>query len=337
MYRVVEYTEEFEKEWDEFVLKKSMNGTFLQTRNFLNYHPKSKFEDASIMIYQNGRLIALCPACIIYDEGKKILFSHKGSTFGGIIIKEDYYTAEKVLEIIRTIDEFCEHQYDRIVLKNTSDLFAIESGDLLEYLLGYCGYENYIELSTYVDLQNTSEDILSDFDRNKKRNILKCEEKGLLFRELENDEEIRKFHQLLTINLSKYGVKPVHKAEELIEFRNYRIPDNVKFYGVFDGKKMMAAGMLFVFEKTGTIHAQNLSADYRFTEFSPITYLYYKVIESAKKQGFKKLSWGISTENAGKELNMGLIRNKESYGSKHDLNRTFIKNYVRKESDAENI
>lgn len=80
-----------------------------------------------------------------------------------------------------------------------------------------------------------------------------------------------------------------------------------------------------------------MSADYRFTEFSPITYLYYKVIESAKKQGFKKLSWGISTENAGKELNMGLIRNKESYGSKHDLNRTFIKNYVRKESDAENI
>ena len=29
--------------WDEFVLKESMNGTFLQTRHFINYHEKGKF------------------------------------------------------------------------------------------------------------------------------------------------------------------------------------------------------------------------------------------------------------------------------------------------------
>lgn len=28
-----------ESEWDQFVLEKSMNGTFIQTRKFINYHP----------------------------------------------------------------------------------------------------------------------------------------------------------------------------------------------------------------------------------------------------------------------------------------------------------
>ena len=87
----------------------------------------------------------------------------------------------------------------------------------------------------------------------------------------------------------------------------------------------VAGGMLFIFEQSKVIHAQNLSADYRFTEYSPITYLYYKVIEQAKKDNFKALSWGILTEDCGNIINWGLVRNKESYGSKHQLNRTFYK------------
>ena len=112
-----------------------------------------------------------------------------------------------------------------------------------------------------------------------------------------------------------------------MELKGKRIPDNVRFYGVYHDEKMMAGGMMFVFPEIGVIHAQNLSADYTFTEYSPITYLYYRVIKQAKEDGFKKLSWGISTEDKGKTLNMGLIRNKESYGSKHVLNMTFYKNY----------
>lgn len=89
----------------------------------------------------------------------------------------------------------------------------------------------------------------------------------------------------------------------------------------------MAGGMMFVFDNANVIHAQNLSADYRFNEYSPITYMYYRVIKQAKGDGYKALSWGISTENEGKKLNFGLIRNKESYGSKYQLNKTYFKKY----------
>lgn len=332
-YEVREYDESVADIWDEFVLNKSINGTFLQTRNFLNYHPTGRFEDGSLLFYKNNKVIAVVPACIIQGENGRELFSHKGSTYGGIIVHKDYYKAERCFDIIKSLDEYIVGRYDYITLKLTADIHSLESSDLLQYALTYCGYDNYIELNTYVDLSNVGENVCISFDRNKIRNIRKCEEQGLSFRELYNDNEISDFYTLLEINLSKYGLKPIHNIEELIAFKHDRIPQNVKFYGVFKDNIMMAGGMMFIFERANVIHAQNLSADYRFNEYSPITYMYYRVIKQAKIDGFSALSWGISTENRGSHLNFGLIRNKESYGSKHQLNRTYYKRIERRFDD----
>lgn len=325
MYRIVEYSDEYEKIWDNFVLNQSVNGTFLQTRNFINYHPKGRFLDGSLIIFQKTCVVSVVPACILKTDQGNELYSHKGATFGGIIVKKDCYKTEKLLEIVKALDEYFLKRYYKVTLKITPDLFSLEKSDLLQYILQYQGYNEYNELNTYIDLQHTSEDVTYEFDRNKLRNIRKCEENFLLFRELENDNEIEAFYELLQINLSKYNLHPIHTIDEIKDFKHMRIPRNVKFYGVFKGNMQVAGGMLFIFEQSKVIHAQNLSADYRFTEYSPITYLYYKVIEQAKKDNFKALSWGISMEDCGNIINWGLVRNKESYGSKHQLNRTFYK------------
>ena len=324
-FTVKEYSNEFEQDWDDFVLHRSVNGTFLQTRRFLNYHPKDRFRDASLLVLKKNRILAVIPACVINGENGKELFSHKGSTYGGFIIRKDYYTAERCIDIVKAFDEYVVRGYDYVTLKITADIHSTESSDLLQYALTYCGYENYTELNTYIDLKKMDDDVTLSFDRCKIRNIKKCEKHDLTFRELASDKEIMVFHNLLKINLSKYGLKPIHTVEEMISFKKDRIPDNIKFYGVFKDKEMMAGGMMFIFEQANVIHAQNLSSDYRFDEYSPITYMYYRVIKQAKEDGYNALSWGISTEDKGRTLNFGLIRNKESYGSKHQLNRTYFK------------
>lgn len=327
MIRVCRYKECNFEEWDYFVLKKAVNGTFLQTRKFLSYHPPERFVDDSLMIYDDKTLVAVVPGCEI-DTSEGIQFvSHKGSTYGGILVSKDYYKADKVLSIVDIIDTYLSEHYDNSLLKITADIHSKTDSSLLQYALFYHGYSNYVELNTYVDLTNVTDDVSQGFDRNKKRNIKKCLEHNLTFRILNNNEEVESFYELLQINLSKYNLTPIHTLPELLDFKNARIPNNVKFCGVFDGEKMMAAGMLFVFDNVNVIHAQNLSADYTFKEYSAITFLYYKVIEMAKKDGYKALSWGISTEEQGKILNTGLIRNKESYGSDYQLNRTYYKDY----------
>ena len=328
MYDIIAYCEDYESVWDKFVMEDSINGTFLQTRRFLNYHPAGRFQDASLLIYDKGKIVAVCPACVVMEDKKKVFFSHKGSTFGGLIINRKYYHAEKVLQVIELLDDYLQNYgYGKCVLKITPDLFARESNSLFQYCLQNRNYQSYMELNTYIDLDSISGSVLDCFDRNKKRNIEKCENHALTFRRLTADREIEDFYRLLTKNLEKYSLKPIHTVEEIKDFKNNRLTNETEFYGVFRDAEQVAGGMLFVFSQTNTIHAQNLSADYTFTEYSPITYLYYKVIERAKMDGYSKLSWGISTENQGKDLNLSLVRNKESYGSKYSLNTVYYKIY----------
>ena len=62
MFHFEKYNEKDEKKWDDFVMEKSINGTFLQTRRFLNYHPKDRFVDESIIIYnKKNNIAAVCP------------------------------------------------------------------------------------------------------------------------------------------------------------------------------------------------------------------------------------------------------------------------------------
>ena len=143
----------------------------------------------------------------------------------------------------------------------------------------------------------------------------------------ETDEEIAGFHSLLEGNLKKYGAVPVHSVADLLDFKNSRLTNETVFLGAFDEGRMVAAGMLFYFEQSRVLHAQNLPTDLSITEYSPVSALYYESMLLALRMGCKALSWGISTEDRGKTLNLGLIGSKEGYGSNKNLFRTFYKEY----------
>ena len=42
-------------------------------------------------------------------------------------------------------------------------------------------------------------------------------------------------------------------------------------------------------------------------------------------RGYKKLTWGIVTEEQGKYLNMGLANSKEAFGGEYSINRIYSK------------
>ena len=97
MLEILPYNETLDKRWDRFVMQESVNGTFLQTRRFLSYHPSGRFKDASFLVESSGTIVAAFPGNISND-GEWI--SHQGSTFGGPIISKHYYSAERLMHII---------------------------------------------------------------------------------------------------------------------------------------------------------------------------------------------------------------------------------------------
>ena len=53
---ILKYEKKYANIWDEFV-NNSMFGTIYHLRCFIEYHPYERFEDNSILIYENSVLI----------------------------------------------------------------------------------------------------------------------------------------------------------------------------------------------------------------------------------------------------------------------------------------
>ena len=79
-FSILPYTAEQQERWDHFVMEQSANGTFLQTRRFLNYHPAGRFQDDSRMIFHKQELVAVCPAAAGMIDGRRAFRSHPGSS-----------------------------------------------------------------------------------------------------------------------------------------------------------------------------------------------------------------------------------------------------------------
>lgn len=321
------YKDDMQDKWDHFVMEDSVNGTFLQTRRFLNYHPKGRFLDASYLIYDSKKhLIAVCPACAGYENEERVFISHQGSTFGGIIIGKKYYKANQVIEVIDALEARIQADgFQRITYRITSDIFSFKSSDLLQYCLYYRGYAQYDELNLYVDLNQFQDDILSNFNQMKRRNVHNCEKAGLFVSGLESEEELGQFYQILCHTLEKYGCSPVHSLTELMKFKYHILKAECGFYGVFLDHEMIAGAMMFYFHNVNVAHTQYLCAKREFDKLSPMSYLYYMLILEMRKKGFDKLCWGTASEHLGQKLNFGLTRHKEGFGSRHTVNRIYEK------------
>lgn len=324
---VRKYTDDKALLWDKFVLEDSMNGTFLQTRKFIEYHAPGKFKDCSLMFYKGESLVAVILSCEIETEKGKIFFSHKGTTFGGIIVSRQIYFSAAIAELMDQFEEnLLREGYAGCYIKVTPGIFQKENTDLLDYFLYQRGFQQYSELNFYMWLEPYKQDIVSQFNSAKRRAHRYSLKNGLEFRELENNEEILQFHEVLQINLKKFGLQSVHTYEELLQLKFDRFPKEISFYGVYLKNRLIAGSMVFVFYNE-IFHTQYLASDQDYLKYYPMDFLIYNLIGQAIKREMKKLTLGICTENQGRELNMGLARFKEGFGAGYTLNKSFEKCY----------
>lgn len=310
-------------EWDNFVLKKSMNGILLQTRKFINYHAKDKFNDASLCIRKGNQLVATILANYYFDDNKKIFFAHQGSTFGGICISKQIYKTAVIDELISELLIFLKNEkFNKIILKMGSPIYQNEDTSLLNYFLYKYGFMCYNELNFYMKMDRYQNDILSQFSKSKRRDYKYSLKSNLEFKSLSDKDEIALFYNVLLLNLKKLNLKPVHSLDDLYDLKYNRFNDEIKFYGVFLNDDLIAGSMVFIFNDN-IFHTQYLSSDEQYLKLYPMDFLIYNLINEAIKLSTELFSFGICTENRGKYINLGLSKFKEGFGSEFSINRTY--------------
>lgn len=324
-YTVSMYENRDENKWDDFVLHKSMNGIFLQTRKFINYHPQGRFRDCSLCVRKGDELVAAVLACEVTDGGKRAFFAHKGTTFGGITIAKSIYKADVISEIMDSMLAFVKGQgFEKIYLKMVPGVYQRGNTDLLDYFLYKNGFQCYDELNYYLVMERYQTDLTAPFTARKRRDYRYSLKNGFAFRKLETREEIAAYYEVLIMNLDKLGLPIVHTLDDLYDLKFHRFDERIEFYGVYTGSKIVAGSMMFYFGED-IAHTQYLSSDERYLKLFPVDFLIANLIRIAVDKGMRLLTFGICTEDRGRYLNLGLSRFKEGFGTEFCINRSYEK------------
>ena len=150
-----------------------------------------------------------------------------------------------------------------------------------------------------------------EFIKSRRQCIKRAKNKGLSIEINDNYEDF--WEKLLIPQMAeRYGVKPVHKLEEIKQLATL-FPNNIKQVSVYKEGSLVAGTTVFL-TKT-TIHPQYISANADRNNLESIDFLYNFLINDFVK-GKKYFDFSTSSEKNGTIINRGILFWKESYGAR---------------------
>lgn len=316
---LIKYTNDKFDLWDDFVNKLSLNGTIFHTMKFLSYH-KDKFEDNSLMIYDKNNLIALFPCCKFNGE----FFSHKGSTYGGIVILEKYYELKKLTEII---DKIYDYYNGNLYLKLSETVYFKNNikNDLLNFILSQkC--KQYQDISLYFNI-NKNSNLIDSFPKNDNKRLLlkyiKNNSENITFESSDNLDDYKNYYYLLEKFLSeKNNVKPLHTLDEFILLKDLLGKNQFLFLSKDSNGEILSGALVFLINNN-TYYTVYLMTNYE-KKHSQVFYLLYELFNFAKKNNINIVNLGACSKDGGKEILYSKYDFKSSCGCEPILKYNFI-------------
>lgn len=297
-YKVIKYHKDYYDEWNGF-LDKSKNGTFLFHRDFMEYH-SDRFEDYSLMVYENNKLMALLPA----NRKGNTIYSHQGLTYGGMVITNSSKLS-KTLKAFKVI--LCSLQlggfkyltikclpviYNKIPSDELSFFMFVLKAKLEERCLN-----SVIKLNQIISYSTSR---LEGVKRAKKHNL-----------DIKEDRGFEAFwNEILIPNLNqKHKAKPVHTLAEMIFLKN-RFPENIRQFNVYMDNQIVAGATIFITDEV--VKLQYISANKSKNIIGSLDYLLKHLIENVFQEKVY-FDLGTSKHTIGEAINKGLLFWKEGF------------------------
>lgn len=281
----------------------------------MDYH-QDRFEDFSLMVFKNDKLLALLPA----NKVKDALYSHQGLTYGSFVLSESTKLFDAFIAFKALLKFLNKEGIKFLNIKIIPSFYNIMPSGELEYILFKA---NAVlvkrDVLMVIDYQHKLR-----FQKNRREGINKAKREGLVIKIDSNFEEF--WNKILIPNLSKkHKVTPVHSLYDILLLAN-RFPNNIKQINVYKNDVLVAGTTLFI-TKT-TLHPQYVSGNENKNIYGSLDLLYDFIINefSSEKRYF---DFNISSENNGELINEGLIFWKETCGA-----RTFVSNNYEVETEA---
>lgn len=301
MAELLRYDDSMKAEWNSFVAR-SINGTFLFDRNYMDYH-SDRFTDCSLVFTDKGDIKAVLPA----NVSGSVLTSHGGLTYGGLIVDEEVKTPEVLDMFVSMNDMLRKEGITTAEYKTVPWIYHSQPAESDLYaLFKVCKAQLIGRLVSSAVRMDAK--IKMSYQRH--RGVNKALRNGLVVKETKDIED---FYKILDDNLMEHHhVHPVHTIDEL-HLLMERFPENMRLFMTFDGDEPLAGTLLYITPQV--IHTQYISSSPQGKNRGALDILFASLIENPPVS-CHYFDFGCSTEDMGHYLNEGLIHQKEGFGAR---------------------
>jgi hypothetical protein len=304
------YRQEFRSRWEKFV-NSADNGTIFHRQRFLDYHPPGRFESHHLIFRKKNRILALLPAVIQERKGRRVLISHAGASYGGLVLRPRLGIRECHLLVEGLVDHLRKQSIHRLELTPPPLIYDIHPTNNIDFALLKNGF-GYVrrELTSVVPLPGGGQDIFFSFKSEARTATRKAQRVGVIVRET---DDYAGFYEILRSNLRmRHNVAPTHTLEELLHLRNL-LPDEIRLFCAYL-KDQQVAGVVLFLCNSRVLLAFYISHREEYQKHRPVNLLFYHIIDWGRQRGFRYLDFGTFTLNM--EPNWGLGKFKETFGAR---------------------
>ena len=275
----------------------------------MDYH-KDRFNDFSLLVYDDNKLLAVFPANIKENQ----VYSHQGLSYGGVILKEKRISFSVHLKIYQSILNFLNsNKIETLHIKSIPDFYFKSINQESEIIFNWLEAKvSKIDIYSVID----TTDFYNTPNRNRLRNLKKATSLNLHFYEEKKDFN-QFWEQVLNKNLkNRFGVKAVHSLDE-IKYLKHAFNDEIKLFLVKDSKSILAGAVLFIFDDV--VHFQ-YSSGVEDRSNGALDFLFLEIVK--KYSHMKFISFGSSMISKN-QISKGLLYWKESLGTRNTVQKFY--------------
>jgi hypothetical protein len=309
--QIHKFAENDATKWESFV-RKANNGTIFHLLKFLSYHPPTRFTHHHLTIKEEDTIIALFPAI----EENHTIVSHKGASYGGLVLKEGLGIHKIYLAVEHLLQYFKNHGYTRLSLTQTPLIYYNNPHQYVDFALLKNGFHyRKREITAVIPLDKG--DPLMNFHADARRSTKKALREGV---QVTISDDYKAFYNILERNLGmRHNVSPTHTLAELLRLKKL-FPNEILLFAAYLKKRMIGGVVIFV-ANPRVILAFYISHDQDFQKYRPVNLLFYETIRWGRMKGFNYLDLGTFTLDMNP--NWGLGRFKENHNARGYLRDSF--------------
>ena len=288
--------------WDELVAR-SRTSHFMFARGYMEYHA-DRFEDHSLMVFDGERLVALLPAS---RRDARTVVSHGGLTFGGVVCDARMTTAGMLRAFDAIVAELRSSGVEELLYKAVPYVYSdLPSDEDLYALFRHDARLVRRDVSAAIRL-----DARLPYSKGRKHSVKQARRAEL---EVAQSHDFHEFMELEAHVLAqRHDAVPTHSGAELERLAG-RFPENIRLYTARRGGTLLAGVVMY--ETPVVAHTQYIASSDEGRSLGAADAVIDRLIAEHEERGTRWFDFGISTEDAGRYLNDGLQRNKESYGAR---------------------